>query len=231
MKKLLLSMAMIAVGTAAFAQKPATGDFTVETQFGLNLGGPNGFTTPEIRARYFFADDMAARVRLNIQSNSTSKVIDNGSTTAKESGEINTSMFGFSIGIGAEKHLAGTEKLSPYFGAELMFSSMGATNTEATGSDNGTAWTAKDDSYKTEGGGTTGFGLSLLFGADYYFTNSIYLGGEMGWGFMSNSTAAQTYTKKTAGAEAKGELSGESSSFDMEMMNFPVAAVRFGVKF
>lgn len=231
MKKLLLSLAMVAAGAAAYAQKPAAGDMTLESQFSLNMGGPNGFTTPEIRYRYFLADDMAFRGRLLINmSNSTDK-IDNGSTTNKETGEIKKSQFGFTLGLGIEKHLAGTEKLSPYFGGELFLSSQGANNTDATGTSNGTTFTNKDDKYKTDGGGTFGFGLKAVFGADYYFTNSIYIGGEMGWGLGLSSTSERTAEVTTGGNTNKNVINNESSSFDLSMMNFPTAAVRFGVKF
>jgi hypothetical protein len=77
MKKLFLSLALVAAGVAAYAQKPAAGNMTLETQFSLDMGGPNGFTTPEIRYRYFLSESMAARVRLGINSNSNTRAIDN----------------------------------------------------------------------------------------------------------------------------------------------------------
>jgi hypothetical protein len=232
MKKLILSLAMVAAGVAAYAQKPAAGDMTLESQFSLNMGGTNGFTTPEIRYRYFLNEGMAARVRLNITSNSNTNTIDNGAATNKETGEITNSNFGFNLGLGLEKHLGGTEKLSPYFGGELMFGFAGGNQTTATGSSNGAGWTNKDDKYETSGGGTTSFGLAGVFGADYYFTNSIYIGGEMGWGFGYSSTAEKKDKSTPAGGTAvESTLSNASSNVMLGMMNFSTAAVRFGIKF
>ncbi len=232
MKKLFLSLALVAAGVAAYAQKPAAGDMTLETQFSLDMGGPNGFNTPEIRYRYFLNEGMAARVRLGINSSSDTRSIDNGSTTAKETGEIKTSQFGFDLGLGIEKHLSGTSKLSPYFGGELFLGSQGPIQTEATGSNDGIGWTGKDDTYETSGGGTFTFGLKAMFGADYYFTESIYLGGEMGWGFGMGSTSEQKESVKVGSAAAvENVIAKERSSFDLGMMNFPAASVRFGIKF
>jgi hypothetical protein len=232
MKKLILSLAMIAAGTAAFAQKPTTGTSTLETQFSLNMGGANGFTTPEIRYRYFLNDGMAARVRFNVSTNSNTTDIDDGAASNKKTGTINNSSFGFNLGLGLEKHLGGTEKLSPYFGGELMFGFAGANQTTGDGSSNGTTWTGAGDKYETSGGGTTQLGLAGVFGADYYFTNSIYIGGEMGWGFAMTSTAEQTDKSTPSGATGvESTISKGSSGFSLGMMNFATTAVRFGIKF
>jgi hypothetical protein len=232
MKKLFLSLALVAAGVAAQAQKPAAGNMTLETQFSLDMGGPNGFTTPEIRYRYFLSESIAARVRLGINSNSNTRAIDNGLVNNKETGEIKTSQFGFELGLGVEKHLSGTSKLSPYFGGELFLGSQGALQTTATGSDDGNVWTGKDDTYETAGGSTFNIGLKGVFGADYYFTESIYLGGEMGWGVAMGSTSEQTEKTKTGTAAAvENVLNRERSSLNLGMMNFPTASIRFGVKF
>lgn len=231
MKKLILSLAMVAAGVAAYAQKPAAGDMTLESQFSLNMGGTNGFTTPEIRYRYFLNEGMAARVRLNISSNSNSRDIVNPGNK-DETGTITNSNFGFNLGLGLEKHLGGTEKLSPYFGGELMFGFAGANQTTGDGSSNGTSWTGKGDKYETSGGGTTTFGLAGVFGADYYFTNSIYIGGEMGWGFGYSSTAEQKDKSTPNGVTGvESTLSNASSGLSLGMMNFATTAVRFGIKF
>jgi hypothetical protein len=232
MKKLILSLAMIAAGAAAFAQKPTTGSSTLETQFSLNMGGTNGFTTPEIRYRYFLNDGMAARVRFNLTTTSNTEDIDDGAATDKKTGSITNSNFGFNLGLGLEKHLGGTEKLSPYFGAELMFGFDGGDQTTGDGSANGTTWTGAGDKYETTGGATTLIGLAGVFGADYYFTNAIYIGGEMGWGFGMSSTAEQTDKSTPSGATAvETTLSNSSSGFSLGMMNFATTAVRIGVKF
>ena len=247
MKKIILSLALVATGVVAFAQKPAAGDMTLESRFSLDMGGPNGFNTPTIRYRYFLMDDLAIRATLGINSASNTQTITNGAVAPAvvEKGEIITKGMAFGIALGAEKHLEGTEKLSPYFGAELNFGMIGAgmtdavsgaanandRNVTATGSNNGAAFTAKDDKYESTDGGATALGFKLVFGADYYFTNSIYLGGEMGWGFMSMSQKEQKVSSTTAGVKAEGTLANEVKQSGLAMMNFPAASVRFGIKF
>ena len=105
---------------------------------------------------------------------------------------------GFSIRPGFEKHLAGTERLSPYFGAEIVFSSsktkisrdtIVVSDFTATVTD-----TLSDDvtisaPWKTQSLGTTygskTFGVNLIAGMDYYFTKNLSLGAEFGFGFYS----------------------------------------------
>jgi hypothetical protein len=247
MKKTILSLAFVAMGVAAFAQKPVSGDMTLESRFSLDMGGPNGFFTPTIRYRYFLMDDLAIRATLGITSTSNTQTIDNGAVppATVETGEIKTKGMAFGIAIGAEKHLAGTEKLSPYFGAELNFGMVGAgmtdavsgaTNTNAqnvtaSGSSDGATFTGVDDKYETTDGGATALGVRLIFGADYYFTNSIYIGGEMGWGFMSTSQKEQKVSVTSGGVEAEGTVANEVKSSTISMMNFPAASIRFGIKF
>lgn len=231
MKKLILSAAFVALGVAAFAQKPAAGDMTLETQLSLNMAGPIGFSTPEIRYRYFLNDGMAARVRLGLNMQNNSRDIDNGAPTNKETGSIKTSDFDFNLGVGIEKHLAGTEKLSPYFGAELILGLNGAQQTTAEGSDDGNGFTAKNDKYETSGGGQFSFGLGGVFGADYHFTNSLYVGGEMGWGLGFSSTSEQTAKVTSGGNTNDVSLSNARSGFNLGMQNFPTATLRFGVRF
>jgi hypothetical protein len=231
MKKLLFSVAMLAAGAAAYAQKPTSGSITVESVFDFNLNGINQFNTPEARVRYFLSDDLAARVRLGLNSSSSTVKIDNGNAAALETGEIKTSSFGFNLGLGAEKHFGGSDKLSPYVGAEIALRSQGASLIDAKGSDNGTIWSAKDDTYKTEGGGSFTFGINLLFGADYYITDAVYIGGEMGFLFGSTSTSELKFTKKSGGAETKGTVANESSNTTMNIASNVGGGIRLGIKF
>ncbi len=232
MKKLILSSAFAALSMLAFAQKPTAGSSTLETQLSLNLGGDNGFSTPEIRYRYFLKDNMAARVRLNLGTSNFTENISDGAATDKKTGTIKTSSFDLNLAVGAEKHFAGTSKFSPYYGAELMLGFGTGSNKTADGSDDGIAWTGAGDKYETSGGGTIGFGLRGVFGADYYFTDAIYVGGEMGWGLSYTSTSEQKEKSTPSGVAAvEGTISEGSSSIDTGLMNFPTTSVRLGFRF
>lgn len=262
MRKLLLSIVLMIIGCGAFAQKPSKGDYTIETQFILDLNGKNGWTTPYIRGRYFINEAIAARLALSIVSTSSTKnMISNSSITpipvpAAESGSYKESGFGFGISLGMEKHFAGTEKLSPFVGGDFIFTSTGAgmddpitgkintdtMNVEITGAESrSNVWTNKNSKYTTTGGTRTTVGLKLLVGADYYFTTNIYIGSELGWGFMYSSyseqkeTGTRATTSGTPPAIVTTPFDGlkvlASTSFDVGMYSHPLGTIRFGIKF
>lgn len=225
-------MAMVAAGAAAYAQKPAAGDYTLETQLNFQTGtAPISLFTPNVRARYFLSEDMAARVEFLFASSSETNTFGENPDGTGATGEqkIKSSQFTFAPGI--EKHLAGTDKLSPYFGASLPLTFLGAS--EEWTDFNGGGY-QKDAKGTIEGGNSNGdvagmsIGVNLIFGADYYFTDAIYIGGEFAWGWAMASTKDET-TKVTIppGAEATTvNLGGKSSGFGIA-----TSAVRLGVKF
>ncbi len=175
------------------AQKQIGGDKNVEMNF-TPLGG-NPISINGIKVRLFNSENSAIRIGLYVGSTTDKSV------TAQE-GELNPSgptspilyqtdkTFDFSIRPGYEIHFDGTDRLSPYIGAELLFG-MGSMSSEDErwnsndidndGKIDGETWTVTDkDSF-------TNFGLNALFGFDWYFSDNIYLGAEMGFGFLSTS--------------------------------------------
>src|SRR5688572_13378152 len=121
MKKLILSAALLAgitFGTKAQNTasgeggiKPASGDITMEANVNLLNGNVNlSNSLNQIRGRYFLSDDMAFRLGTNIRYRSDDPEVN-----------IKTSTFEFSLAPGIEKHFAGTNRLSPYIGADLLF--------------------------------------------------------------------------------------------------------------
>jgi hypothetical protein len=122
--------------------------------------------------------------------------------------------FSFSIRPGYEWHLTGTDRLSPYWGAELVFGkSSTSRESDSIREGNYTAVT-----YDTTGidfiptisapytvytlnqkGGSTTFGINLIAGFDFYFTKNLSLGGELNFGYYttSNSDLESEYIKNT----------------------------------
>jgi hypothetical protein len=100
-----------------------------------------------------------------------------------------TSSFG--IAPGYEFHFDGTDNLSPYFAIEGYFMTgkesyeqefWGANDIDNVGQlERNVTW-----SYTTSQGFNS-IGLNLLFGADYYFTDMLYVGFEAGLGFGSTN--------------------------------------------
>lgn len=216
-------MSFAVIGLAAFAQKPTSGNLTTEIGFTSLLGAPANPATLNIpqamfRVRYFFADNMAARVHFGFGTGSTTTSQQTApGVTPVVTAENKTTTTGFGIALGIEYHLAGTDKLSPYLGAELGFGS-GSGKTEISNSNLASgAPTLAGDSYKTSGGGTTNLAFNAMIGADYYVTEKVYIGAELGIGlFRSTKTAEATTESQTGGVTTKfTTLEGKGSGFGL----------------
>ncbi|MFN4082847.1 MAG: outer membrane beta-barrel protein [Bacteroidia bacterium] len=235
MKKTLLLAAFAFAGAFAYAQKPGAGDKTAEVSFtGAGLNSFN-YNAPELRFRYFLADNMAVRARLSLGSTSSTdkETVNTGGTEVNVERKTGS---GFNLGIspGIEMHFAGTDKLSPYAGASLNIGLGGGATIEYTNATGGApgAWTgvAKDNKATTKKGSTFGLGITMLMGADYYITDGVFVGGEFGLGlFNMTSTGEGETTTKVSGVETKGK-SATNSTFDLFGM-MPSGGVRLGFKF
>ena len=84
-----------------------------------------------------------------------------------------------SIRPGFEKHMAGTERLSPYCGAEIAITMV--TSKEVKEGANGDGSVNKTTTKGADG--SLSFGAGLLAGVDYYIAKSLYLGAEIGFFF------------------------------------------------
>ncbi|MCB0802720.1 MAG: hypothetical protein KDB74_06450 [Flavobacteriales bacterium] len=186
MKKKVLFIAAIAAAVFTTGDlnaqdfKPAGGEKNVEVNF-TPLGG-KPVSINNIKLRYFSSSDMAFRLGISVSSSSDKTVNLGAGADGKGELEDVKSSFGFSLNPGIEMHWEGTDRLSPYYGAELMFSTVSNKETNQV-------WDAADattrEGEKTSG--STTFGLNLLIGADWYFTKSMYMGTEVGFGFASVS--------------------------------------------
>ncbi len=223
MKKLILSVAMLAAGAAAYAQKPAAGNITTEIGLTNLLGAPSNPSTLNLndatsgdpvgmlRFRYFLSEGMAVRANLAFGMATANEVIDDDGllpVVDKSEATVKGTTFGISLGI--EKHLEGTSKLSPYLGAEFGFLSQTG-SAEVTNYD-GTNF-SKGTSTEITGGGTTTLALNALIGADYYITERVYFGAELGIGLFASSNTADGERKVTnSGTSVTTKVFGSSAS-------------------
>jgi len=207
MKKIMIFVSALTLSASMFAQK-ATKDnpFSLEGRLSYNTASLS-FDAPSMRMRYFFADNMAARVSLSLQNSSTKdyyyELPNNAGGVGTEINKTSMTM----ISLGAEKHFAGTDKLSPYIGADLVYG-MGGTSAKwdkFDGSDYDATVTA------TVKNPSSMLGLNLVAGTDYYFAENFYLGLELGLGF-SNTTDKVGETVVTAGGTSTTSLSPEAKS-------------------
>ena len=216
--------------------KPKAGDVTTDfslfanglfnTPLSLHNGGnvPSGITLGSnslefklnpvgvLKGRYFFQDDLALRLSLGLAMPSAKETTNETAYTLEQKYCTSTLFFG----LGVEKHFAGTNRLSPYVGAELHLGS----------------YSTNYQSHRTDIAGNTGFvfGGGLFLGADYYIAPKVFLGLEAGLNIDSRSlgkTTNITTTNQTINGVAqptrtqddsgKTKYSGASLSTDLQV--------------
>jgi len=213
-----------------WAQKPTGG--TVTAEVGLQ-GAINNIAIAPIggaRLRYFLGDNLAARLSLNLQSQSqTDRVFENRDGTGGVGEEKNTFfLFGFRPGV--EYHFAGGEKLSTFAGAQLILdiTSAKTTRNNYVGGGYSPNFTQTVDGQSNLGAKGTTFGLGLYSGFDWYFTEKVYLGIEWGLNFTSTSNSDVTITTSAGGTTTIQKTAGSKAG---GLAVFSVGILRLGYQF
>nr|WP_314636675.1 BT1926 family outer membrane beta-barrel protein [uncultured Porphyromonas sp.] len=243
MKKILMVAALAATSiVAAQAQsefKPKAGDVTTDVSLFANglFANPTALykgnvasgvssnkfdlsTVGVLKGRYFFQDDLALRLSLGLSSPSVKSTLEETNHSLENKYRATTLYFG----LGVEKHFTGTDRLSPYVGAELH---VGSYTTNAESNDTrtvGTIVTKTNQQIKAAPGFT--FGGGLFMGADYYIAPKVFLGLEAGLNIDAyslgkttnittiNVTGQPTQTTDNSG---KTKFSGSSLSTDLQV--------------
>ena len=177
MKKVLMLVAAVGLfSTASYGQKFESGDKNVEVQFAPLGGAP--ISISGIRLRSFTSETSA--LRLNVNLSLANEKSPNGTTTDGSVIYDKESTFNINIRPGIEKHLAGTDRLSPYFGGELdiAFQSHSEKNEYENPGE-----VDKVETLTTTGqNGFLRFGVNAVAGFDWYFADKLYMGAEIGFG-------------------------------------------------
>lgn len=234
MKKTLGLLFSFCLIGSAVAQKPIQGQRTAEVNLNFQTGvAAISYNLPaELRFRYFLKDNVALRLRLGMRSNSSKYSVSNSQGTVI-SEVVNHSGFGLSIFPGYEKHFAGTAKLSPFVGAQLGISLNGGNSREVSNSgysNPSTNLVINGDSYKSKSGSTLGLSLGCYMGADYYFAEHLYIGGEFGLGLFSMSSTGEGSEKyvRLGAPEVNNKTTKTSSS---SLFGVYTGGVRLGFVF
>lgn len=238
MKKLLLTLtAIAAISATGFSQedsfKPSAGMSSLEVTFdpssifNATNGGPT-FALPSIynlnqglKYRNWMSSNVATRgtFLLGFRNISQATVLQN---SAGENVDANDTYFEWAVQIkpGIERHFAGTKRLSPYMGAELIlgYGSNKYTSESLNASDEVVESYVKNGNQDFTGNQlpwtyVNGFtaGLGLLAGFDYYVAKDLYLGLELGYSFAYNKRA--TVKTQVAGSDEVETKTGSNVFF------------------
>ena len=233
MKKLMFTLALSALVTMGTqAQKQMGDEHNIEVSFTPFSGSPIDGST--IKYRNFLEDNRAIRLSLAISnSNDLHAWYQDGEILEADpvSPQLNitTKTSSFGIAPGYELHFDGTDNLSPYFAFEVPIVLGKRADTQEFWGPEDINDAGQPDQYVVWNVGNeqgfTSYGLNLLFGADYYFSDAIYLGFEAGLGIgkttfgnhsitTDNLTAFNmffnnAFSTDAAGAEIMGEFVGQ----------------------
>ncbi|RYD71195.1 MAG: hypothetical protein EOP53_24085 [Sphingobacteriales bacterium] len=199
MKKLLLTAAVVSLAAGAtLAQdsdfKATAGNKTLEAN--VNLFGKGDSTISlmnnhlnQIKVRYFMNENTALRLGFNVGIHTeTEPGATSGDKTTNRS-------FTLSIMPGIEKHFEGTDRLSPYIGAEVGIA-LDSRKTTVVEDGKTFATTGTSDGKR----GYFQFGLNALAGFDFYVARHLYVGYELGFGVIVKSDSDVTPDGGTAEA-------------------------------
>lgn len=181
MRKILLGVAFAIAGTTAAQNYNPNSKNTLEVNVNLQTGtSPISFDAPSLRLRRFIKDDLALRALVAVSTfSNTDRIYDAGNRA--NFGITTQNNWNFNIGVGVEKHIKSTEKLSAYIGGQVMFATGGG-SFKGTNTPNGFTYVSGGE-FKNSISGGFGFGLMGVFGADYYFTKNVYVGSEISFGY------------------------------------------------
>jgi opacity protein-like surface antigen len=200
MKKVILSMAVaLACVSGAYAQKQAGGEKNLEVQFtpfSSTAGGNIGISG--IRFRMFNSESSAIRFTLNLGgTNTTTATTQAGLSDGDPNSPVLYSYnnnFNLTLRPGYEKHFAGTDRLSPYIGGEVIFTLSKTSQEQEYYNGTNAAPTGRSTWNITQKDGYTYFGLAAVAGVDFYFADNLYMGTEISFGFGMHKDANTTYS-------------------------------------
>lgn len=234
MKKLMIFVGALTLTGSLFAQKPANDDarYSLEGLANLNTTDGMSFAAPSLRLRYFATDNIVARVQFGFGGDGSSVVSvpssesytfyeNQDGTGATGTADIARSQW--NLGLGAEYHLTGTDRMSPYFSAGINF---GAGSYEETwANSDGEAYSPNISSASITGGFSS-FGFNLGAGFDYYVAQNLYLGLELN---LTSTSVNNDATNVTVNGSAAGFTPGNTMTYT----NIGAAhgSVRIGYRF
>lgn len=167
----------------------------------------------------YYDNGLASRFGLGLGSISSKVFMADSTFTPLEYSETTEKInaFSFGINLGLEKHMdTEAEKVDPYLGADIMFSMLTGIKfssvNDITGEDgNGDAYSS-NSTYDVNYPGGMGVALNLLGGFNYFFSDNISIGGEVGVGFGMVNMGGEWTTDFTYSSTSGGTTTTTTSA-------------------
>jgi hypothetical protein len=241
MKKMLAVATLILATISMNAQdknfKPVPGSITAEVgltgglnnaNFSLNGGANNttGRSGGVLRFRYFNSADLGFRIGLAVRNTKN----ENNSLTGGPNNEMITATSknsGIEFNIGAEKHFAGTNRLSTYVGGDILFITNAASYEEINTNGNFNKFKSVDPTTNSRAGSS--FGVRLVTGADFYIARKLYLGTEVGLSILSGKTKRASQSTKSGSLISETNIAEPGKTFNITPA--VITGLRIGYQF
>lgn len=197
--------------TSNSGNKFAAGDNNLEFTFASPFASANpfGLENNTVKYRKFVSSSVAYRLSASLTYSSESTVTQQEDSDADlELLKDKESAFGLMLAPGYEMHFAGSEKLSPYVGGQVIIGyNSSSDRTEDQDADDKLYYT------KTKNGSMS-FGFGGVAGFDYYIAKSLYVGAELNYNLvMTNDLATKTKSDLADFEEPDPSKNGGSTSF------------------
>ena len=224
MKKLSLLIGGLLFSGLMMAQTgEQKGMITIEGQ--TNIGGVviGEKLAPSLRFRYFATEKLALRGTFGMRNSNETSTFTSLPNNAGSTGTYMEKSNAWNVAIGAEYHVTGTEKLSPYVAVDFVYG--GGKRIIDGENANATAYQAnymRDAELPLKR-----IGAVVMAGADYNFSSAFYLGAEVGFQ-VSKLTVGPGEATTTSNGNTTTSTTIEKvygSATDL------IAAVRLGFRF
>lgn len=214
MKRHLLAVtALVAAIASTQAQeqyRPVGGEGNLELMVAPLGGSP--VTMAGIKYRHFGSATSAMRLGVFVGfQNKTTILQDEDAATNLSELKKKESSITIAIQPGLEKHMTGTDRLSPYIGGYLDLNFTTKNTKEETQGPNNKVGYNKDTK------GSLGVGLNAVAGFDYYLAKSLYFGTELGFGVsaampMKNKTETVAFNANGDEVSTSGDSKKDNVS-------------------
>lgn len=206
---------------------PKAGDWSTEATLLLQTGNSAiRIGIEEIKFRRFIQNQFVLRTRVMATQSKEVTIINQGSGLMERS---ITEFVGL-IAPGFEKHQAmngkHTQRLSPYWGVELPIGKRNYEYNITNSKDGQNYYTGGTFNNKVTKANTVG--INLLYGIDFYVAKGVFVGTEIGYGFMHQKYGNSNIT--TSDGTLSNTRSIPMGSNSQLNLNFN-SGIRFGIVF